>query len=332
MAGLHSGRAGLPLDRPELRPATNRPAAVDPMNAQHNDTRMRSAAALNSLFVVVSICGFRPCDGADYADPPSWDPMLMLRVSFDANRNLVVESNSTIIRLQPAPGAYHPLTRTYDLARVSFDPAAAWSVLNGTAYSRVLGWYDEGTTGANGDNFYDTYAAELAGNYVWIEKMEGSAELKTYAVTEASDPTGPYTPIFGTEGSSTRWCWDGFMAHNAYAVPLTALVASNQIFTATYHLYVGDAAGNPVPGYGGATTTWTWQGPAIPFRPELRIQNRLVVEWPVGLASWVLEAADSGDPTTWIAVTNAPVVMDGNPVIILDPSVSTSQFRLRMVP
>jgi hypothetical protein len=205
-------------------------------------------------------------------------------------------------------------------------------VLNGTAYSRVLGWYDEGTTGANGDNFYDTYAVELAGHYVWIEKTGGSPELKTYAVSEAEDPIGPYTPIFGTDGSPARWCWDGFMAHNVYAVPLTALAASNQAFTATYHLYVGDATGNPVPGYGGTTTTWTWQGPAVPFRPTLKVQTRLVVAWPAGSAPYMLEMAQAGPSPTWIGVTNPTVALEGSNAVVLNPSVSGCQFRLRFAP
>jgi hypothetical protein len=293
---------------------------------------MRSVAAVNSILAVLSLVVSTFSVRAGYAEPPSWDPMLMLRVSFDPNTNLVVETTPTIIRLQPAPGSYTPSTRTYDPDKISFDPAERWAVLNGTAYSRVLGWYDEGTTGANGDNFYDTYARELAGHYVWIEKTGGSPELKTYAISEASDPTGPYTPIFGTEGSSPRWCWDGFMAHNVYAVALTALAASNQVFTATYQLYVGDAAGNRVPGYGDTTTTWTWQGPAVPFKPRLRIQNQVVVQWPVGSASYVLEMADSSASPTWSGVTHSTTVVDGKHVVVLGPSAAGCQFRLRMLP
>jgi hypothetical protein len=269
---------------------------------------------------------------AGYAEPPSWDPMLMLDVSLDSQKNVKVETTTAIIRLLPAPGCYRPLTRTYDLRVVSFDPAERWAVLNGTAYSRVLGWYDEGTTGANGDNFYDTYAGELAGNYVWIERIGGSPELQTYAISEAGDPVAPYTPIFGTQGSDTRWRWDGFMAHNVYAVALTALTASNQIFTATYRLYVGDAAGNPVPGYGETTTTWTWQGPAVPFRPELIVQRRVVVEWPAGLAPYVLEMAESSDSSSWVSLGNSTQVGDGKKSVILDPSALECQFRLRLVP
>jgi hypothetical protein len=195
-----------------------------------------------------------------------------------------------------------------------------------------LGWYDEGTTGANGDNFYDTYARQLAGNFVWIEKTGGSPELKTYAVSETEDPYGPYTPIFGTDGSSNRWRWDGFMDHNVYAVPLAALAASNQVFTAAYRLYIGDAAGSPVSGYGATTTTWTWQGPAMPFKPSIKVHHCLVIEWPAGSAPCVLEMAEAGPSPTWIGVTNSPAIVDGNKVVVFEPSLANRQFRLRMAP
>lgn len=221
----------------------------------------------NPLLLALAIFPGALSVGAGYADPPSWDPMIMLNVSLDANNRLAVETTSTMVRLTPAPGSFDISSQTYDLSVASYDPSKSWAVLNGTAYSRVLGWYDQGTTGANGDNFYLTYATQLKGNFLWIEKTGGSPELRTYAVSEAGDPTGPYLPIFGTDGSSTKWRWDGFMDHNANAVALTNLAVSNQIFTATYRLFVGDASGQAVAGYGETTTTWTWQGPAIPYKP-----------------------------------------------------------------
>jgi hypothetical protein len=302
------------------------------MSLQPGSTIRLTTAAMKMIFIVIASWVLACFAKADYAEPPSWDPMLMLNVRLDTNKNLSVETTSAIIRLQPAPGGYHPSSQSYDLHAIAFDPTARWAVLNGTAYSRVLGWYDEGTTGANGDNFYDTYARELAGNSLWIEKTDGSPELRTYAISEAGDPYAPYTPIFGTDGSATRWRWDGFMAHNVYAVALTALTASNQIFTATYRLYVGDATGNPVPGYGETATTWTWQGPAVPFKPELNIQRRVVVEWPVGLAPYVLEMAKSSDSSSWVSLVNSTLVGDGKKTVILDPSALDCQFRLRLVP
>ena len=256
----------------------------------------------------------------------------MLDVSLDTNNNLHVRTTSTLVRLQPAPGSFNSTSQVYEPGFSSFDPAQKWSVLNGTAFSRVLGWYDEGTTGANGDNFYETYSRQLTGNYVWIEKIGGSQELKTYQVSEAGDPFGPYTPIFGTAGSSTLWRWDGFMDHNVYAVALTDLTNSNQKYTATYHLYVGDSNANPVPGFGATETTWTWQGPSVAFRPSLSIQKQTVIEWSAGLAQYALEVAESSDSPNWIEVTNSTAFLNGKNIVVLDSVYSSQIFRLRLIP
>ncbi len=58
------------------------------------------------------------------------------------------------------------------------------------------------------------------------------------------------------------------MDHNAYAVALGDITSANQTFTATYHLYIGDADGTPMAGFGDASTTWTWKGPAVAPVPE----------------------------------------------------------------
>jgi hypothetical protein len=52
------------------------------------------------------------------------------------------------------------------------------------------------------------------------------------------------------------------MYHNAYAVPLSALTLSNQLFSADFRIYIGDSAGNQLAGIPITTTTWRWQGPA----------------------------------------------------------------------
>lgn len=261
----------------------------------------------------------------------------MLNVTLNASNQLAVETASDAIRLTVAPGAYDSVHQTYDLSVVTFDPAQPYALLNGTAYSRVLGWYDQGTTGANGDDFYDTYAAQLNGNYVWIEKTGGSADLNTYFINEdvTGDPGTPYTPIFGTDGSSTKWRWDGKMDHNAYAVPLTHLTAANQLFTATYHLYIGDQAGNAVAGYGDTTTTWRWQGPAVAVVPQPSItrSNALVViSWTPTVTNLTLEAADSPTTANWTAVTNTPFPLNGKTGVILEPSTDQMFFHLKLAP
>ncbi len=287
------------------------------------------ATAMLPLAAVVSAGAYWP--------PPSWDPMLMLNVTLNASNQLAVETTAYTIRLTVAPGAFNATSNTYDLSVVTFDPAQPYAVLNGTAYSRVLGWYDQGTTGANGDDFYATYAAQLNGNYVWIERTAGSPELRTYFINEdvTGDPGTPYTPIFGTDGSSTKWRWDGKMDHNAYAVGLQYLTTSNQLFTATYHLYIGDADGNPVPGYGDTTTTWRWKGPVVPVVPTVAIARtnaQVLVSWPPTVTNLTLVAGDSLTTTTWTAVTSAPFPLDGKTAVLLDPSAGQQLFRLQLTP
>jgi hypothetical protein len=273
-----------------------------------------------------------------YFPPPDWDPMLMLNVTLNASNQLAVETTASVIRVTVAPGAYNSTNKTYSLATESFDPAQPYAVLNGTAYSRVLGWYDQGTTGANGDNFYDTYAAQLHGtNYVWIEKTGGSPELKTYFINQdlTGDPGSPYTPIFGTDGSSTKWRWDGFMDHNANAVDLKYLVRSNQLFTATYHLYIGEANGNTNSNFGDTTTTWRWQGPAVAVVPTLGIawsNSQIAVSWPQTVTNLTLVSVDSLVETNWVGVTNAPVLLNGKATMILNPSSVQQFFRLQLNP
>lgn len=287
------------------------------------------AAAVWPLAVAVSAGAYSP--------PPGWDPMLMLNVTLNASNQLAVQTTPSLIRLTVAPGVYDSTNKTYDLSVVTFDPTQPYAALNGTAYSRVLGWYDQGTTGANGDDFYDTYAAQLNGNSVWIEKTGGSPELKTYFINEdiTGDPGTPYTPIFGTDGSSAAWRWDGKMAHNAYAVALAHLTASNQLFTATYHLYVGDAAGNPVPGYGDTTTTWRWQGPAVAVVPTpgiVRTNAQILVFWTPTVTNLTLVAADSLPATHWTTVTNAPFPLNGKTAVRQEASARQKFFRLQLTP
>lgn len=273
-----------------------------------------------------------------YSPPPSWDPMLMLNVTLNANNQLVVQTNPYAVTLIVAPGAYDPTNKFYQPAFVTFDPAQPYAVLNGTAYSRVYGWYDQGTTGFNGDNFYDTYTNQLQGtNFVWIEKLSGSPELKTYFINEdvTGDPATPYTPIFGTDGSSPKWKWDGKMDHNAYAVDLRCLNASNQLFAATYHLYVGDAAGNTNLAFGQTTTTWRWKGPALPVIPSLRItRNNDVVRlsWLNTVSNLAVVSATTPDAIVWSALTNSPVTSNGWSFMELPLSVTPQFFRLQLSP
>jgi hypothetical protein len=302
------------------------------------------ATRLNRVGRVIQLCcGLTLLLGAiqiapAYSPPPSWDPMLMLNVTLNANNQLAVQTNPYAVTLIVAPGAYDPTNKFYHPAFVTFDPAQPYAVLNGTAYSRVYGWYDQGTTGFNGDNFYDTYTNQLHGtNFIWIEKISGSPELKTYFINEdvTGDPATPYTPIFGTDGSSPKWKWDGKMDHNAYAVDLRCLNASNQLFTATYHLYVGEAAGNTNFAFGQTTTTWRWKGPALPVIPALRIASTnagVRLSWLNTVSNLALVTATTPTAVVWNALTNSPVTSNGWSQLEMPISPAPQFFRLQLLP
>ncbi len=275
---------------------------------------------------------------AAYSPPPSWDPMLMLNVTLDANHQLAVATTPFVIRLLTPPGVYNSTNQTYDLSVITFDPAQPCAVLNASAYSRVLGWYDQGTTGLNGDDFYATYQSQLHGtNYVWMEWVGGSPELRTYFINEdvTGDPGTPYTPLFGTDGSSTKWRWDGKMDHNAYAVDLRLLNASNRLFSATYHLYIGDAAGNTNQAFGPTTTTWRWQGPIVPVVPSPRITRTnedVLITWRPSVTNLSLVTATEPDGTSWLAVTNAVFSVNGQSAVRITPREAQRFFRLELPP
>lgn len=262
----------------------------------------------------------------------------MLNVTLDANNQLAVETTPYVIRLLTPPGGYNATNQTYDLGFITFDPAQPYAVLNATAYSRVLGWYDQGTTGFNGDDFYDTYTNQLHGtNYVWIERIGGSPELKTYFINEdiTGDPATPYTPIFGTDGSSAKWRWDGKMDHNAYAVDLRCLNASNQLFTATYHLYVGDANGSTNASFGQTTTTWRWQGPVVPVVPSPRLtltNQEVLITWLPTVTNLTLLTTDAPGGMKWTAVTNTVFLLNGRSAVQFAPTQAQQFFRLQFAP
>ncbi|MCC6823759.1 MAG: PEP-CTERM sorting domain-containing protein [Verrucomicrobia subdivision 3 bacterium] len=216
---------------------------------------------MKSLFrapaLAVAMLGTITSAQADYANPPSWMPMTMLMASFNnTTLKLSVMNPSIVPVLTLAPAG-------------TYDPAQPWAVLNGTEYSRRLGWDD--LNKANPDpathllnQIHSTYGP---GANVWIDCLNKTTGLECYLAVGMDGTGSPnsYSGIFGTAGSSTKWLWDGMMDHNTYAVD-EALAAPGQLFSATYKVYVGDALGNEIlnPDQSSASTmeTWTWQ--AVP--------------------------------------------------------------------
>ena len=227
-----------------------------------------------------------------YANPPSWMPMAMLNVSFNTTSNkLAVQAENTHPSF--SGGALPALTY---IPAGSYDPAKPWSVVNGgVAVSRQLGWDDNTALHGSGitvpGNLINQVKAAFGSTAsIWIERISQSPGLETYFADGmfgvggvssgmlsgtpqpySSMMTGlpiiyanNYNAIFGTGGSSTKWQWDGSMIHNVYAVSTAYITTPNQVFSADYKVYIGDAAGVEIPATASAstTTTWSWKGPA----------------------------------------------------------------------
>ncbi len=181
---------------------------------------------------------------------------------------------------------------------------SVWAVLNNTAFSRKAGWNDPATISLIQDGINSVYGFQTDGvtprGYVWIESMSQSSGLKTYLavglygvnadhsqIVDYANPTGvPYSGIFGTDGSSTKWRWDTQMDHNTYAVSFSQLNVPNQLFVADYRLYIGDDTGkelltdmNGAPVTSAATTTiWNWTGPPFVFTSQSGVAVVTMVE------------------------------------------------------
>jgi hypothetical protein len=282
-------------------------------------------------------------------NPPTWHGMTMLNVSFDTN-TLKLDVVDESVKL--GTNVYAGLTVA---TNGTYDPTKPWAVLNGTAYSRRLGWDDPNKKSLDPallilNLITNTYGPNAG---IWIDCIERSPGLNAYlaigkfgvnANGNATNADGSviidpvlnvYSGIFGTAGSSTKWKWDGQMDHNAYAVSLWDITVPNQLFTATYKVYVGDSQGNEILNPDGTSAStievWTWQGPASLTAPDVTIQHKVTVEWPAGCTNYVLECAETLDSPEWICVTNQPVSINGASVILLDHNGAEQYFRLRLV-
>lgn len=117
--------------------------------------------------------------------------------------------------------------------------AGAAGVLNGTHYNAQYGWMIEG------------FWSPPAGAHLWIEQTAATEGLLAYRGGNMMNP-GDFQPIFGADGSDTRILWDGSMLHNWYAA------SDPGLYTATYSVYFGDAAGVPLDGYQAGAVELSW--------------------------------------------------------------------------
>lgn len=165
-------------------------------------------------------------------------PMIHVDVFYDYGANemrAALDTNFGVPQLVPLPPGY------------AFDSRSNYHVLSGKAYNFQYAWNPGGVF------------APPEGAAVWIECVGASPGLETYdgPGNKMISPPRPYTPIFGTSGSSNKWQWYGAMAHNSYAVRNPG---TNRVW-AEYVVYFGDAVTGSREGYldyDDATVTLTW--------------------------------------------------------------------------
>jgi hypothetical protein len=202
----------------------------------------------------------------------------------------------------------------------SFDPADPWFEAldpsrQGRSFSRRYGFVMD----ANSDPIPpDTQ--------MWIRKLSGPAELKFYRYS-ASAPKA-FEPIFGTEGANDAMPWNGMMFH-----PLVTAPPGTNSYTATFEVVLVDRlTGQVIPDSSSGPLTFNFTN--VPDgRPTLSVAQAIVIAWPADTgANWVLESASSVDATDWVTVTNAPIVLNGRPAVVLGPEGAQRAFRMRLQP
>jgi hypothetical protein len=201
----------------------------------------------------------------------------------------------------------------------SFDPADPWfgaldPSAQGQAFSRRYGFVMDGNTDPR-----------PAGTQIWIRKLSGSAGLSAYRYQE-TEPKA-LQPIFGTEGVTNAMFWNGVMFHPVFAAP-----PGTNSYSATFEVYLlNTSTGQEVPGSSSGPLVFPWTAIAD-GRPGLSISMRTVVFWPASATSWALEGADVLPGGTWTPVTSAPVVLEGQSAVVLEPGDLRKFFRMKLAP
>jgi hypothetical protein len=221
------------------------------------------------------------------------------------------------VTVDPAIPALTPLLVSNPGDR--FNPADPWYDLldpcrQGLAFSRRYGFV------------MDSASDPLPnGTAIWIRKLSGSPELGAFRY-RSTDPKA-WEPIFGTAGSTNAFLWNGMMFHPGITAP-----PGSDNYSATFEAYlVNNTTGFEVAGSSTGPFTLNWT--SVPDgRPALALAQKIAVSWPPATTNWVLETADTLPCANWTTVTNEPVLLDGRPAVLLDPSGVGKFFRMRLAP
>ena len=181
---------------------------------------MRSSLNIAAACGLIAVLGLAASASAD--TPRLGGPMVHVEVGFDGAALSVHKGSTDTLVLHAYAG------EVYD---------APADCLNETMYNAQYGWVIAGAW------------TLPEGTSLWIEELDATPGLNVYA---ARTSASPYAPIFGTAGSAEVIFWNGMMAHNWYST------IQQGRYQATYRVYLGDAAGNPVENYAAAEVRLDW--------------------------------------------------------------------------
>jgi hypothetical protein len=203
----------------------------------------------------------------------------------------------------------------------------------GDTFASADPWFDALDPSRQGASFSRRYGFVMdavsdplpTGTQMWIRKLSGPPGLGVYRY--AGSAPKALEPIFGTAGTTNARAWSGMMFHPVFAAP----PGTNGI-SATFELFLLNTAnGQEVANSATGPLVFNWTN--VPDgRPALNISQRIVIAWPATTTTnWVLE---SSRPLGggWSIVTNAPVIVDGQPCVILNGAAAQQYSRMRYVP
>jgi len=276
-----------------------------------NFMKRRIISYLGSLSgVIVAMLAVAPARAAILTSVPMQGGMVMPQISYSAaDGALQVQVDPTIPELTPLL-ASNPQDH--------FDPSDPWydaldSSRQGLAFSRRYG-------------FVMNTVTDLlpAGTGIWIRKLSSSAQLGFYRAHAMSLPH-LWQPIFGTDGTTNVYSWSGTMFHPCVTAP-----PGTNTYSATFEAFLIDAStGLEVPNSSTGPFTLNWT--SLPDgRPALAIAQKIAIAWPAAATNYVLEYADTLPCSNWTRVTNAPVMLDGQPAVLLDASELRRFFRMTL--
>jgi hypothetical protein len=267
---------------------------------------LKNLWALGGLITLMNI--LPQANAAILTNVPMQGGMVMPELSYQASDGVLrVQMDPTVPQLTPLLVS-HPGDH--------FDPADPW--------------YDALDPSRQGLAFSKRYGFVMAsvtdplpiGTGIWIRKLSSSPELGFYRAHAMSLPK-LMQPIFGTDGTTNVYSWNGTMFHPCVTAP-----AGTNTYTATFEAFLVDTTtGVAVPGSSTGPFLLNWT--TVPDgRPVLNISRKIVIEWPASVTNYVLEYTDALPSSTWMRVTNTPVMLDGQPAVILDINEAEMFFRM----